>query len=404
MKISFLTSKLLWIVFIAILITALLIYSRNLASYAHYHMDEGYWIETSKWTFSKFVLEKDFSASQWTSWRLRTFGRTNPNAAKLLIGGILYLNGYGDFRGLPAWDMSKSKQWNIENGNAAAMDELRVARWPIVVMTAFAAGLLFMGFSLSTSDLLRGIVGGIVSAIVFLTHPLVYTLGRQVMLDIPAIFFSIISVMCAWRVITDHDTPSLGANKKLWGLLASIFSGIAVSTKLNAGIMLVLTVIVGLYALFSSKTNKDRLFWIFVLLLPPVIFLALNPQLWPDIGKGIRVMLEFGKSIAARRERFPDAALWTVTDRLQAFYIWVFGKPLELLLFSFGVIILVKNWRTLWPILVWGSLSIFAVLYWTPLNWNRYYLPAVPFYAFAIGYLLANRISFESDPFRREKP
>lgn len=140
------------------------------------------------------------------------------------------------------------------------------------------------------------------------------------------------------------------------------------------------------------------------MLLPPIIFLALNPQLWPDIGEGIRVMLEFGKSIAARRERFPDVALWTVADRLQAFYIRVFGKPLELLLFSFGVIILVKNRRTLWPILVWGSLSFFAVLYWTPLNWNRYYLPAVPFYAFAIGYLFAKMISFESDPFQREKP
>lgn len=154
MNTSLLSGKMLWIVFVAISITTLLVYSRDLASYAHYHMDEGFWIETSKWTFSKFVVEKDFSASQWTSWELRSFGRTNPNAAKLLIGEILYLNGYGDFQGLPAWDMSKSNQWNIDNGNAAPVAELRVARWPIVVMTAFVAGLLFMGVSLSASNLL----------------------------------------------------------------------------------------------------------------------------------------------------------------------------------------------------------------------------------------------------------
>lgn len=390
MKMSLLTSKPLWIVFIAILITTLLIYSRNLASYAHYHMDEGYWIETSKWTFRKFVVERDFSASEWASWQLGNFGRPNPNAAKLLIGGILYLNGYRDFRGLPKWDMSQSKQWNIEHGNAAPVDELGVARWPMVLMTALVAGMLFMGISLSASNLLKGIVGGIASVIVFLTHPLVYTLGRQVMLDIPAIFFSVMSMMCAWRVVTTYETSSLEANRKLWGLFASILAGMAVSTKLNAGIMPLLMVIVGFYALFSCKTKKDRVFWIFTLLLPPIIFLALNPQLWPDIWGGIRVMLEFGKSIAARRDKFPNAALWTPADGVRAFYSRVFGSPLELLVFAFGVVQLAKDYHKTWPVLVYGALAFSAVMLWTPLNWNRYYLPAVPFLALAIGYLFGN--------------
>lgn len=164
----------------------------------------------------------------------------------------------------------------------------------------------------------------------------------------------------------------------------------AVSTKLNAGIIPLLTVIVGVYALFSCETKKDRLFWIFTLLLPPIIFLALNPQLWPDIGTGIRVMLEFGASIAARRDKFSNAALWTPADQIRAFYSRVFGFPLELLVFTFGVVQLAKDYHKTWPVLVYGALAFSAVMLWTPLNWDRYYLPAVPFLALAIGYFFAN--------------
>lgn len=137
------------------------------------------------------------------------------------------------------------------------------------------------------------------------------------------------------------------------------------------------------------KTKGALVFLAMVSLLPLFLFLSLNPQLWPDVRIGVQTMLDFGKSIAARRELFPDAALWTVADRLRAFYTRTFEKPLEFLLFVFGFVTLLKNRRTTWPILVYGLLIILGVLWWTPLNWNRYYVPVVPLYAFAIGYLLA---------------
>jgi hypothetical protein len=133
-----------------------------------------------------------------------------------------------------------------------------------------------------------------------------------------------------------------------------------------------------------------------VIVLSVGVFLLLNPQLWPDIVGGIKTMIDFGRSIAERRSRFPGDALWTVTDRFVAFYKRVPERPLDFLLFVFGVIILAKNWRTMWPFLLWGGVEIFAVIWWTPLNWNRYYLPAVPFHAFSVGYVLgylADKIS-----------
>jgi hypothetical protein len=33
------------------------LYGRNLDSYEYYHMDEGYWIETAKWTFNVELLQ-----------------------------------------------------------------------------------------------------------------------------------------------------------------------------------------------------------------------------------------------------------------------------------------------------------------------------------------------------------
>ena len=389
--------KVRWLLFAIIVIVIAIIYTDGLDSYTHYHMDEGFWIETSKWTFRKFVIERDFSANQWLSWQLRSFGRTNPNAGKLLIGGVLFMNGYSEFRGLPAWDMSQSYQWNIEHGNAAPPNELSAARGLIVLMTAFTTGLIFMGIVLEIPGW-RGVVGGILAAVVFSTHRLVYELGRQVMLDMPALFFGVASIISVWQSI--KSDPKV--QRWVWGVFAGIFSGLAVSTKLNAGIASFSVLIVGLLAAFSKRTKGSLFLLVMVLFLPPLIFLVLNPQLWPDIRAGVQTMLDFGKSIAARRELFPDAALWTVADRLRAFYVRIFEKPLEFLLFVAGFVILLKNWRTTWPVLVYGLLGIFGVLGWTPLNWNRYYLPSTPFYALVIGYLFAMRplLGFEKDSSR----
>jgi dolichyl-phosphate-mannose--protein O-mannosyl transferase len=370
------------------------LYGRNLDSYEYYHMDEGYWIETAKWTFKTYVLDRNFSAKQWLSWDLRSFGRTNPNAGKLMIGGVLYLRGYQEFKGLPNWDMSKSQQWNIEQGNAAQQGELYTARSFVVFITALTAGILFLALSFSMSGT-EGILGGIITVVVFLSHKLVSELGRQVMLDMPAVFFGTAAIVSAWMVTRESLNSYIrwGA----FGLITGLLSGFAVSTKLNAGVIPLVVMVIGIYLILSTKGDRGALlFFMLVIVLSVGVFLLLNPQLWPDIVGGIKTMIDFGRSIAERRSMFPGAALWTVTDRFVAFYKRVPERPLDFLLFVFGVIILAKNWRTMWPFLLWGGVEIFAVIWWTPLNWNRYYLPAVPFHAFSVGYVLgylADKIS-----------
>jgi len=361
------------------------LYSRNLQSHK-YHGDEGFWIETAKWTFRKYVLEKSFSAKQWLSWDLRTFGRPNPNAGKLMIGGILFSRGYKEFKGLPNWDWSKSPQWNIEHGNAAQEGELYTARLFVAFITALTAGVLFLALSFSVSGP-EGILAGSIASLVFLSHKLVSALGRQVMLDMPAAFFSTAAMVSGWMVMRKppHSYTQWGA----WGMITGLFAGLAVSTKLNAGVIPLVVIVIAIFLVLNSKGEKGPLLFLaLVMVLPVIIFIVLNPQLWPDVPGGIKDMLDFGKSIAERRSKLPDVALWTVNDRLAAFYSRVPERPLDFLLFIFGVIALAKSWSTTWPFLLWGGCVVFAVIGWTPLNWNRYYLPAVPFHAFSIGYIL----------------
>lgn len=387
MKLSFIRDRIHWLIFVAIVCVTLVVYGRGLSSYSLYHGDEGRWIETSKWTFNKFLVERDYSASEWRSSQLGSYGKTTPNAGKLLIGTALYLSGFREFRGLPDWDWTESSQWNITNGNPAPVDELRVARRLIVLTTALTAGLLFAGVSLLVPRW-QGKIGGILASLVFLAHPRVHTLGRQVMLDMPALAFSLAAILCSWRAV--EKSSSSNVRRGIWGVSAGIFSGLALSSKLNAGIVFITVLGVATVALVLDSRRWTRIFYAAVALLPPIIFLSLDPQLWPDIKGGIEAMFELGRSIAGRRYLFPDVALWTVGDRLAAFYSGIFGGVLQLLLFAIAVVSLLRNWATTWPFATWGLLAISAVLWWTPLNWDRYYLPVVPFYALAIGYLFAD--------------
>jgi len=80
--------------------------------------------------------------------------------------------------------------------------------------------------------------------------------------------------------------------------------------------------------------------------------------------------------------------LWTIGDKVGAFQNAVFGNPFNGILFLIGFYLLLRNWRQTYPFSVYGVITMAGVIVWTPLNWDRYYLPAVPFYAISVGYLV----------------
>ncbi len=103
------------------------------------------------------------------------------------------MNGYREFRGLK-WNFKQSYDWNIKAGNAAPPNELTVARFVVILITSLTVASLFT----FTSSLPNwSMLGSLFVCITFLSHPLVMVLGRQVMLDMPAILFSVMAISAA---------------------------------------------------------------------------------------------------------------------------------------------------------------------------------------------------------------
>lgn len=357
----------------------------NLSSYSFYHLDEGFWIESSKYTFQKMFIERDFSKEQWWTQQLRSFGAVNPNLGKLIFGTALYVNGYREFRGLPKWDFKQSNDWNIKAGNAAPPNELTVARFVVILITSLTVASLFT-FTSSLPN--RSMLGSLFVCITFLSHPLVMVLGRQVMLDMPAILFSVIAISAAHISVFQNSYKNI----IIWSTVAAVFSGLAVSVKLNAALITITVLLIIITKLVHSREGKYIFPLITNLVIPPILFFALNPQLWSIPVAGVNAMLAFGQSIADRRDVFTRDALWTISDRLIAFYQRIFGTPLNISLFVLGIALMFKDIKTMYPLLIYGLTSSLGVILWTPLNWDRYYLPFVPFFAIVIGFLISKAI------------
>jgi hypothetical protein len=101
-------------------------------------------------------------------------------------------------------------------------------------------------------------------------------------------------------------------------------------------------------------------------------------------------MLEHSQIIASRRSSRPDVALWTINDALRAFQARVFGDYFHLALWITGCLLMKANLKQNYPFVVYGFIVMAGVIAWTPLNWDRFYLPAVPFYAIVLGYTLGS--------------
>jgi len=304
----------------------------------------------------------------------------------LIIGGALHLFGYTTIPLPITWDWNESFEENIKKGNAIPVAELIVARQAIVLVTAMTAGFLFIiGFHLPMSQRQYSWITALLITGVFLSHPYVARLGKQAMIDMPMILFSIIAIYAIWRG-TNPTLTTLDALR--WGIISGLSSGIAISTKLNAILLLISCLLVGLINVYYSRSKPSVLLLLPILFFPAPVFFLLNPQTWSDIGAGIQMMIEHSNIIVARRERFPEAALWTIGDKVGAFQNAVFGNPFNGILFLIGFYLLLRNWRQTYPFSVYGVITMAGVIVWTPLNWDRYYLPAVPFYAISVGYLV----------------
>lgn len=362
-------------ILLLIFILSLLLYLPQLPSYEHFHRDEDSWIAVSIFSFRSYFVDRNFSAPGW-SHSFGTFGVHNPTVGKYIMGASLWLHGYHTFRGVDRWHSDQSLEWHIEQDIAPSPEELYAARLPIVTLTAATATLLALLIYLLKSDRL-GLLGGVIGAGFYLLHDVTVELGRRASTDTPAIFFTILTLVLAQVGYTSFVNQKWRRGL-IFSLLSGLAAGLALSTKLNAGLIWLVLFVAAIIYMIRWRNRYAVTYLALVTIIPVLVFLASNPVLWQNWQVGLGSMVKLSQIVHDRRDLIPQAALFTPGQRLVALYNIGIQATSILVLSLAGVTVLAREWRKSIPVFLWVVFTLGGTILWVPLSWKHYYLPTVP--------------------------
>lgn len=351
------------------------------------HSDEAAWSRVGVTAFSKFFVEKDIRSLWWLK-SLGTFGVENPNAGKFIIGGSLWMHGYRDADAIP-----------VTNNQLATFQSRYAARLPSAMMFALLTGSLSFLAGLVTQSYWSGI--GVV--VVFLAHPWIRYHARLATLDVIALTFSTLGVVLLIYAFRERLEPDISFHwtDHLVAMVAWLFIGLAIATKMNA--LLILATSWVLYLVFTwylvqggnlgGNLQRVLLEVGIGLIVVVSVFWVTNPALWsePDV---VQKMLQFGtQGVQNKQALFPDAALTSLGEKIEAFYRFSIADAgegfttvvLGIALF-FGLSYGVGDHAFLRrAVIVPLIVTSIGVTLWSPLAWARYYLPAIVYVMFIQG-------------------
>jgi hypothetical protein len=379
----------------------------GLSSLRCFHRDEVNWIRVSIYSFRTFFIDRDFFNEGWSK-SFRSWGSYNPQVGKFIIGASLWLHRYRDFEGVVHFEEYKHEdlEYLIEQGMGIVPppEELYAARLPIAILAAGTASLVFALATFAQRSALRGkgLLGGVLASLFFFFHPLIQSFGRRAMLDIPALFFSTLAmalaVMSGLAFIRRLRKRGL-----LLGIGTAIAVGLAISTKMNA-VLIWPVVFLGAMGIASRHFERHgrasiRFLFVYAALLlgvPVAVFVLSNPFLYRDPVSGTLHMLRLSKRVASYRPGFPDKALFTIIEKLEAFADLGFGplerlfhrEAIDILIVGIGIVVmgyvLLRGQQKMEAtfigamLLWWTTVIGVGITLWTPLAWDRYYVPWTP--------------------------
>jgi hypothetical protein len=399
-----------------------------------YNTDEGQWIWTTRY-FQLAFLDRQLTGPAWdeTYWTL-----TQPMVPRYIMGATIWLSG----RPLPELDLEHRIDEARGPDRARYLDPstfrderrlaeqrrvprpspevLWAARLPMVVVGAGTVALLF-----AIAAELAGVVAGLVTAASFVAAPFALTLIPRAHSEAPTLFFLVLALWlaiqatrAAARAPDREDAPrdgfvsrrslclgaacglaaGLSAGSKLSGLLAlAALGGFAVWAF---GLALLarrpgLAASVGPVGLLERTWRWNALGALVGLL----VFVAVDPFLWPDPVGRLQAMLAFrqqemfGQQQLSQELAIPDGLatrLPMLIGRSAFGEPWAarrLGVPVEALLAAAGVVVAAArsirgrgHGGAVGPDAVVGIWTL-AMVVGTAANlgidWDRYYLPIV---------------------------
>jgi hypothetical protein len=415
-----------------------------------YNTDEGQHIATARY-FQLVFLEGTLAGPPWeeTYWTL-----TQPSLPRYILGAAIWLSGnpmprldldhrIEEVRGPDReryWDPATyrnerrlAEERRIERPQAGQLAAARIA------MALLGAGAVLLLFLLGLA--LSGPVAGLVASLGLLAAPLALTLLPRAHAEAPLLFFTLLGLYLGVRAAKGnlsldpsnlpaqpplpegkgvHPLPfregGLGGRLVLLGLLAGGATGLGAASKLPAALGLVA---LGAFAVWSLATRAwssapaAGRSWRWSALAAAagvVVFVAVNPFLWPDPVGRTRAMFEFrrqelvGQRALNADDAVPEGLVERGTLLLRRTFITEAplaartGLPLDAVLAAVGAGVL--GWRAVRTrrrpplrgpglvgpeafVLAWIATFLVGTAPNLGLDWERYYLPTV-----ALGLIL----------------
>ncbi len=338
----------------------------------------------------------------------------NGTIPQLTIGMAWQAAGFSEADINEPWNWGWDYPTNIENGHAPREDLLHASRWASTLFTAGAVVIIFF-----LGKTLAGRPVAYMASLYFGLSPAVILNGRRAIMEGSMVFFAMLTLLAGAHLLRTRGIRAWG-----WTLVLGIVSGLAVASK-HTGVVVVFSTFAGaaLYTVLHNRPQFLQRFGQLVVagVLSLVVFYGLNPAWWggpveragqvlnmrsglldiqadvfggyTDEAAGTR-FVGFWRQVFVARPMFYEVDGWAefITDEIAAYEASVYdglnppsSEVAVFGLFVLGLLVLFGNLKAptvdaplRWLFGTWVVLTLAFTLLLTPLEWQRYYLPAYP--------------------------
>ncbi|HZO32977.1 MAG TPA: hypothetical protein VFH48_44105 [Chloroflexota bacterium] len=386
-----------------------------------FHGDESEWIAAGRY-FRFVFLDHDLTGQVWRpSW----LNRDQPPLGRYIIGGIVWASGTDPDKVNRTYAWERDYEANLREGRVPEASFLTPVRRTMAVVGGISIVLLFVAGRLVGGTLVGGVAG-----LVATSSPLLQSYFVQARTEALLALFStlaLVALLAFARRYQQRGTIPLVA----WSVGPIL--GLALATKLTAALAIVGACAYGGVAALARIGKAPReaatlIGWCAATgLLATLVWVAVNPFLWPDPVGGTWSMLTQQQSIMVEQgaqfgnpvtEALPGRLVLMVqrsfvenstpafdygaprgSEPLIRRTFWelptVVGVSVELVLAAVGLAVLLGRVASVWwsgqrhgpetALLWWLDAYFLGIAANLSLDWPRYYVPTALYGAILIG-------------------
>jgi hypothetical protein len=406
-----------------------------------FHGDEPTQIYMTRDYAAQFIQGADWSIYGYSDTptvpALQELRLLNGTINKTTMGLAWHLAGFQPQDINEQWDWGADWNYNQQNGHAPTPELLLTARWPSALFLAAGVVIMFaLGWYAGDSWT------AYLASAYYALSPVLLLNGRRAMMEGSMTFFSLLTVLAGvWvlkmlfpvglrRASTLLPTKSQNIYTSWLPLLVlGIAAGFALSSKHNS--LFTVAIVFGVclvYAIRTRRVTEGNAKPLSLLLLATtsagLTFYALNPAWWGEPLRRAGQVLELRQSLLDMQTavfggyadfgeraagffrqvfialpQYYEQEQWAgyIGDQISRYEVspWrgvsmagsTVGGLLLLGLCVYGLWMLIRHWRDPVKLVLalWALTMLLSTLVLTPLEWQRYYLPAYP----AVGLLAA---------------